>query len=253
MRYPTKWITFGDANPLDYGGGFWRQTGPRTFQFIELTNMDEACGRDNEGQSRYVVELALVDLSAIPEEEQASARQSCGWDNAPHSDSALAEMCYQYGTRAPLGSWDGNNAGKLLRAAKSEARSLLDSRTLASQLEKPVNKIGSTAAEFMRGDIQSAMMRGIEAGDQGARIMGKMHGATNEEMDAIQRAAQLKFLPVVIMRHSDIRACPFAILLPSHYRLDGTCLCDNAEHRKMMIAEWGYSPKDFEAIPLRGD
>lgn len=247
MSRVSKWQTFGDVNPTEYGGGFWRMSAPRTFQFVELTNMDEACGRDNEGQPRYVVELALVDLNAIPAEELESARKSCGWEGAADNDAALAEMVYQYGLRAPLGSWSGNNAGKLLRAAKSEARALLDADRLADQLDKPVNAIGSTASEFMRGDINSAMVRGIEAGDQSARIMGKMHGLTDAEMNA----AALKSATVVVLKQSDIRRCKFAILLPTHYRPDGTCKCDDAAHRAMMIAEWEYSAADFADIPLK--
>jgi hypothetical protein len=53
------------------------------------------------------------------------------------------------------------------------------------------------------------------------------------------------------MQQSDIRACKFVIFMPTHYRPDGSCKCDNAEHREMMIREWEYSPADFADIPLR--
>jgi len=56
--------------------------------------------------------------------------------------------------------------------------------------------------------------------------------------------------PIRTIRQSDIAACPFMILVPSHYRADGTCKCSNADHRNMMIAEWGYFPEDFTAIPV---
>ena len=46
-------------------------------------------------------------------------------------------------------------------------------------------------------------------------------------------------------------ACPFVIMEPSHYREDGSCKCDDAEERAMMIAEWEYSAEDFANIPLR--
>ena len=45
-------------------------------------------------------------------------------------------------------------------------------------LEKPVNRIGSSAREFMTGDFTSAMQRGCESGDPSARLMAKMHGAS---------------------------------------------------------------------------
>jgi hypothetical protein len=50
---------------------------------------------------------------------------------------------------------------------------------------------------------------------------------------------------------SDLMKCNFAILLSEHYREDGSCKCSNAEYRKMMIAEWGYSEDDFEDILLK--
>lgn len=36
----------------------------------------------------------------------------------------------------------------------------------------------------------------------------------------------------------DIRACPWLIMLPSHYREDGSCRCNDPVHTEM--AEWGY-------------
>lgn len=45
--------------------------------------------------------------------------------------------------------------------------------------------------------------------------------------------------------------CRFTILDSSHYRDDSTCKCNDAEHRKRMIKEWGYKPRDFKGIPLK--
>lgn len=56
-----------------------------------------------------------------------------------------------------------------------------------------------------------------------------------------------------LLAQSAILACPFTILLPEHYREDGSCKCDDPAHRKRMIAEWEYSEEDFANIPLRKD
>lgn len=53
------------------------------------------------------------------------------------------------------------------------------------------------------------------------------------------------------INQSDILKCNFAILSPDHYREDGTCKCDDRDHRKKMIKDWGYESKDFIKIPLR--
>lgn len=54
-----------------------------------------------------------------------------------------------------------------------------------------------------------------------------------------------------MIKQSDIGKCRFFILVPEHYREDGSCKCDDATHRKMMIRKWGYKTKDFKNIPVR--
>lgn len=58
-------------------------------------------------------------------------------------------------------------------------------------------------------------------------------------------------MTIYFLNQKDILKCPFAILVPEHYREDGSCKCDDAEHREMMIREWEYTPEHFKDIPLR--
>ncbi len=51
---------------------------------------------------------------------------------------------------------------------------------------------------------------------------------------------------VRLIKQSDIAACPQYIMVPTHYRPDGSCKCDDATERAMMIREWGYSPDSFK-------
>lgn len=190
---PTKWTYSGDVNMLDYGGKNMRQVGARAFQIVELINMWDATGE--EDQAKYAVELRLVDLDAISQSNLESALKSCGWDNMEQSDLALAECCDSYGVHAPLGSWSGNNAHKLLKQAYRKANSLLDPDALESAMNRPVNKIGSSAREFMNADFMSAIQRGCESGNQDARIMAKMHGLPQ---DAIDDTRPEDFLPYVM-------------------------------------------------------
>jgi hypothetical protein len=48
-----------------------------------------------------------------------------------------------------------------------------------------------------------------------------------------------------MIKQSDISKCPFYILMPSHYRADGTCKCNDAMERRMMCKQWGYTKRDF--------
>lgn len=47
------------------------------------------------------------------------------------------------------------------------------------------------------------------------------------------------------IKQADMGKCPFYIMVPEHYRGDGSCKCDDPEHQKMMIKEWGYHKRDF--------
>lgn len=180
---------------LDYGGTNSRNIGNRKFQFIELTNMEEACGRDNEGQSKYVVELQMVDLNSISADNIKSALACCGQENEESpSDEIMAECCNSYGCYAPLNSWNGNNARKLMREAYKLANELLDEEKLESALDKPVNRIGSSAREFMAGDFTSAIQRGCEAGNPESRLMANLHGIPQQ---AIDDARPEDYLPYV--------------------------------------------------------
>lgn len=194
MKRVGRWHYQGDVNMLDYGGTLYRQVGKHSFQFIVLTNMDDACGRDNEGRETYVVELRMVDLEQLSPKNIEDAMRSCGYDGAPNTPDVLAFMCQEYGCHAPLEEWSGNNAHKLLREARKSANEFrFNESALAEAMERPVNKIGSTAAEFMRGDIHSAMERGILAGRTDARIMGKMYGADETLMDDARPVDWLPF------------------------------------------------------------
>ena len=49
-----------------------------------------------------------------------------------------------------------------------------------------------------------------------------------------------------MIKQSDMLKCPHCIVMPDHYREDGTCKCDDPVEQAMMIKEWGYKSKDFK-------
>ncbi len=58
---------------------------------------------------------------------------------------------------------------------------------------------------------------------------------------------------VRMIKQSDIGKCPFVIFDPSHYRDDGTCKCNDPEHREMMKREWEYTDDDFKRAGVLTD
>ena len=61
-----------------------------------------------------------------------------------------------------------------------------------------------------------------------------------------------KLVNVREIKQEDMLKCPFCIMLAEHYREDGSCRCNDPEHRKMMMKEWGYKKADFReaGIPM---
>ena len=48
------------------------------------------------------------------------------------------------------------------------------------------------------------------------------------------------------VKESDIDKCSHFIMVPEHYRTDGSCKCNDPEEQAMMIKEWGYHESDFQ-------
>lgn len=46
------------------------------------------------------------------------------------------------------------------------------------------------------------------------------------------------YAEVATISSDDIRRCPHYIMVPVHYRADGTCRCDDPD--ATVMAEWGY-------------
>jgi len=175
-------FAMGDVNYLDYGGTWFRHlSGKRIgethrYHFIRLINWSDACGSDAPSE-RYNVSLSEVNLDQLTAENIASALSNCG--NASETDSKWRALaCLEYGLHAPLLDQNGNNFASLYRQCASEStRVELDARYRHERLNRPVNALGSTASEFMRGDIYSALERGVKAGDKPALIIAKMYDA----------------------------------------------------------------------------
>jgi hypothetical protein len=50
------------------------------------------------------------------------------------------------------------------------------------------------------------------------------------------------------IQQTSIKGCPHYIMVPEHYRPNGTCKCDDPVEQARMIAEWDYSPSDFASV-----
>lgn len=143
---------------------------------LELINIDDACGRDNEGQSKYNVSLSCVSPGEAGQKNIDKARQSYyGWEDGTNtlSDLELVEMLHSYGVSARLWQSNGNNARKLLKEAKQQAKQT--EFLFGFAMDRAVNRIGTTGWEALRGDITAGLSRTIDSGTTEGQILDKMH------------------------------------------------------------------------------
>lgn len=195
----------GDVNWQDYGGkwGIQDPSNARVFYVIRHDNMVDAMGErevEESGIDVHVSTVYRVDLDDTTEDNIKSALECCGVDLDEYErdshDWIVVECLVDYGAAAPMGEHGSNYAERARAAARREVEELIaDSDKCEAALDRPVNKLGSTAREYARGDFQSAMERGVYAGDPGARVMARMHGVPVEVIDDARPA---DFLPYVM-------------------------------------------------------
>lgn len=194
MRY---WTDIGsDVNWTDYHGKWARRAPDGSYYVLDWTNMIDACGCDAEGGPEYVCEVKRVDLDDLSPETIAQALACVGMrllgndsivtdgadrvvataDDRERHSLVLVEACTSYGCAQPIESFSGSEYPARIRAkARRYAESLMkDAPRLQERLERPVNKIGSTAREYGRGDIDAALNRGPF--DTSKNLMRKLHG-----------------------------------------------------------------------------
>ena len=158
----------GDVDYTTYGGK-WISTRQSNGEFdyyfvIELLNWRETVGEREAPPETYNVSLSAVS----PHEAQdkiGAALDCCGITEAMlrtatengYRDSVLVEALYNYGTHTPVWNKDGNNWRALMREARQEARQC--EFLFGFYLDRPVNRIGTTGWEALRGDLTSALDR----------------------------------------------------------------------------------------------
>jgi hypothetical protein len=189
-----------DVNWQDYHGMWARKAPDGSWYVLKWTNIYDAGGEEEakaNGWPQYECDVKRIDFQSLPKSELESALECVGWslrtdDNGYRTvvndyneaivgdgrdiEPILVQACIDYGLGAPLETFTGDKYPLRIRAqARRYAESLMrDEGTLRKRLQRTVNKIGSTAEEYGKGDIESALHRGPF--DTGKNLMRKMHG-----------------------------------------------------------------------------
>jgi hypothetical protein len=166
--------------------GYYRELVPHCFHLLWL---QYAKSWDSGAETEYWLELSEVDLDGATDEQMKEVAQYCGSDASEwQRDSVyVAHEFASYGLKAPLLNLSGNNAGALLKEGRRHSYELDDPEKHEEAMQKPVNQLGSTAREYFQGGhtFHFAMIRGISKNDTGAKIMAKMYGASDEEIEKV--------------------------------------------------------------------
>jgi len=170
----------GDINWEDHGAK-WAKCDPVTgaWWILDFENKEEW----GDGAIGYYCGIKYVDLTEVPPETIADALRSCGWslelspssmsmsivndyDGTEVASGDAFELCLihslvGYGVSAPMGSEEGRSYPLRVRArARRFANGMMqDTELTAEALARPVNQLGSTAADFGRGDCLAGVRR----------------------------------------------------------------------------------------------
>jgi hypothetical protein len=182
---PSKrtWHDIGsDVNWIDYGGHWARRIDDTRYHVIRFDNLEECTGEAGVG---YHVQLSEVDIDSP---QLTSALKCCGFPversgnqffeadhKTPIRPLNAVEALSSYGAYAPLESLSGHNAHSLMRQAKALSRRLeSDASAYSEAMDRPVNKLGSTAREYAAGDMLSATLRSLDSGDPDTRVRAEI-------------------------------------------------------------------------------
>ncbi|MCL2450877.1 MAG: hypothetical protein FWD17_18185 [Polyangiaceae bacterium] len=192
------WIDIGsDVNWQDYGGKWARIAKDGSIYVLDFTNMYEACGEKDckaTDTAQYECQIRRVVPNELTPENIDDALRCVGLrmtqqgvvsdvgdlvasvDDAKRMKLVVAEACVSWGLAQPIEAFTGDKYPARLRAEarRYAERCMKDDDLLEERSRRPVNRIGSTAAEYGRGDTMSALLR--EPDDAAKRLMRRLHG-----------------------------------------------------------------------------
>jgi hypothetical protein len=179
---------------------------------ISLEQLEE-CARQAGGMRLENVRTSGRYVFFVLRPTQDGERQK--WQKRGHNDRRVNAICF-HGHKRFMSNVFVLNPNAVIRTAENNYLGIDDFRVKAERLAH--KNIGS----MMNPRSWDEACNGHD--EHGVRLVTmRLDGSETK---------------VYRLKQSDMRRCRFAILLPSHYRDDGTCRCNDAEHREMK--EWGY-------------
>lgn len=198
----------GDVCWEDHGGTWVRKVSDSRFHVAQIFNWEESVGSEGEGMG-YNVSLREVDTDDA--DRYHPSLKSCGYEMekdgtiyVPCTGDVLCEAndekarklilceCMNgYGAYAPLEEFNGEDFLELFAQAAALSNELVeDNEAYEARMNRPVNRLGSTAREYQKGDLDSAMMRGLVKEDSRAELWAKLR-CGEENLESLKELAHL--------------------------------------------------------------
>lgn len=153
----TKWTVLRDDGRDDT----WRSEKFNNGDFdywliLKIRYLPEYMGDD--APAKYSVSLSALSITEAGPEGLKSAMDSWCMENhdpAEIDNDMKIEILDDYGIGAPLWDKTGNNRRKLKGEAQKEAEAV--QVLFGFYMDRPVNRIGSTGWDFIKGDITAGL------------------------------------------------------------------------------------------------
>ncbi len=189
----------GGGDWEEYGGMWYRKIDHR-FHVVKIFNWEDAIGEAEAADIDGTHHIDLVEVDTNDDERIKSSLRCCGYyadeDGNIVSDSGdmlaelkdedawrliVCEAMVSYGAYANIHGYTSSDLDKMFASMLAKSNLLIDDPQVYEQhMNRPVNRIGSTAREMQRGDINSGILRGLASGDESAELMARMGMLTKD-------------------------------------------------------------------------
>jgi len=169
-----------------------RDLGNSVFVFLKVIDLRDHMCESELGDMEtgpFCASVNLVEVNRANAETRRQAMESCGWEDMPTTNQAIAEVLNDYGAHSPVWNEDFKRFDMARAAARRYTEdALLDDETRENLLEtKVVNALGQSAREYAGGSegLWDSLRRIASQGEEAStdqKLMLKMYAKAGQTL-----------------------------------------------------------------------